>query len=92
MVRAVGSSVERAKESVRLSGSLGFLQGKREVFKVSNERRKAVARFYGVREGGEYVALNWESLGDVDMVVGSNSLARFLFLFSFYFKRNKISG
>lgn len=30
MVRAVGSSVKRAKESVRLSGSLGFLQGKRE--------------------------------------------------------------
>lgn len=51
MVRAVGSSVERAKESVRLSGSLGFLQGKRkerEVSKVSNEKRKAVARFYGV--------------------------------------------
>lgn len=30
MVRTVGSSVEREKESVRLSGSLGFLQGKRE--------------------------------------------------------------
>lgn len=45
-----------------------------------------MARFYGGREGGEYVALNWESLGDVDIVVGSNSLARFLFLFYFYLK------